>query len=212
MTHGFDWIAPYYDSLARLVFGDSIKRCQLQYLGQIPPGSNVLMLGGGTGWLLGELLKANPTCRVWYVEASLRMLRQAEKLCANQLAHQVLFIHGTERSLEQYGNVRFDSVITNFYFDLFPPRYLGEVLGSITRSMNRGSHLLVSEFVSNRWWQRIMLFVMYRFFRATCSIEATYLPEWQGELRKFQFVECDTKPFFHGFIKSSLYQFAGSGG
>ena len=78
MPKGFDLIAPYYDSLARLVFGDSIRHCQLEYLDKIPPGAQVLILGGGTGWLLGELMKINPSCRVWYLESSIKMLEMTK--------------------------------------------------------------------------------------------------------------------------------------
>ena len=147
MAQGFDRIAPYYDFLARLVFGNTIRRSQLKYLDSIPSGANVLILGGGTGWILAELFKVNPTCRVWYIEASIKMLEKAKTRGEVSSSFQVFFIHGTERNLQQIGDVRFDTVITNFYFDLFPSTYLRSVLEDIKRSINPGSKLLVSEFV-----------------------------------------------------------------
>jgi ubiquinone/menaquinone biosynthesis C-methylase UbiE len=119
----------------------------------------------------------------------------------------VFFIHGTERNLHQIGDVGFDAVITNFYFDLFTSSSLSSVLESIKRSINPGSKLLVSEFVEGSRWQRAILFVMYQFFRWTCSLEASRLPDWQKELNVHRFTERHTKTFCNGFIKSSLYVF-----
>jgi len=167
----------------------------------------VLILGGGTGWILSELFKVNPTCRVWYVEASIKMLEKAKTRKEVSPSSQVFFLHGTERNLQQIGDVRFDAVIANFYFDLFTSTSLRAVLENIKRSINPGSKLLVSEFVEGPRSQRLLLFVMYQFFRWTCSLEASRLPDWQHELTRHRLTERHTKAFCNGFIKSSLYVF-----
>jgi ubiquinone/menaquinone biosynthesis C-methylase UbiE len=207
MSRGFDWIAPYYDFLARMVFGNTIRRCQVAYLDKVPSGAKVLILGGGTGWILTELFKLNPTCRVWYVEASVKMLEKAKVRSEVLLSSQVIFIHGTERNLAEMADTRFDAVITNFYFDLFTSKSLPAVLENITRVIHPGSKLLVSEFIEGSRWQRLMLFIMYQFFNRTCSIEASRLPDWQGELKRHKFTERNETTFSNGFIKSSLYVF-----
>lgn len=209
MPAGFDWIAPYYDSIARLVFGSSIRRCQLQYLDRIPMASKVLILGGGTGWILTELLKINPTCKVWYVEASGKMLEKAMTTTKAPPTAQVFFIHGTEKDLGKIADVRFDAVITNFYFDLFTPTVLKSALDHITHSLNLGAKMLVSEFVQEKRWQRMLLFVMYRFFKWTCAVEASKLPGWQDQLMKHGFTERDSTMFYGRFMKSALYVFEG---
>ncbi|HEX6890791.1 MAG TPA: methyltransferase domain-containing protein [Chryseolinea sp.] len=205
MAGGFDRIAPFYDSLARFVFGDSIKRCQLEYLNKIPPGAKVLILGGGTGWILVEMMKANPTCTVWYVEASIKMVEIAKKRLIGLSHSDVFFINGTEKDLQQYNDICFDAVITNFYFDLFTPGSLNDVLVCIKKYIYPGSILLVCDFVDRAWWQRFLLFLMYRFFRWTCGIEAKNLPDWQLQLAKAGFVERSTTWYYRGFIKSALH-------
>jgi tRNA (cmo5U34)-methyltransferase len=204
MAGGFDKIAPYYDALARFVFGDSITRCQLEYLNKIPPGAKVLILGGGTGWLLLELMKVNPTCTVWYVESSIKMIEIAKARLRGLSHSKVAFIHGTEKDLQQYNDI-YDAVITNFYFDLFTPGSLIDVLGYIKKSVHPGSMLLVCDFVDRAWWQRFLLVVMYGFFRWTCGIEARNLPDWQHKLDEAGFVESSTTWFYRGFIKSALH-------
>jgi tRNA (cmo5U34)-methyltransferase len=207
MPKGFDWIAPYYDSLARLAFGDSIRHCQLEYLDKIPPGAKVLILGGGTGWLLGELMKINPSCRVWYVESSIKMLERTKARCGGVSNPEIIFIHGTEKNLQRYTEIHFETVITNFYFDLFTSTSLNIALGDIKKCLSPCVTLLVSEFVARTRWQRLLLFLMYRFFRWACAIEARNLPDWEDKLEKNGFVQRSETSFYFGFIKSSKHVF-----
>jgi tRNA (cmo5U34)-methyltransferase len=209
MSRGFDRIAPFYDSLARLVFGGSIRRCQLEYLDKIPPGAKVLILGGGTGWLLTEVKRTNPTCTIWYLESSIKMLEIAKSQLEGSSNAGIFFIHGTEKNLQDYKDIVFDVVITSFYLDLFTTTSLGDVMKSIRQCVYPGSKLFVSDFVDRAWWHRSMLFIMYRFFRWTCGIEAGNLPDWQRKVRSAGFTEHDTTPFYGGFIKSSMHVFEG---
>ncbi|MEZ4686196.1 MAG: hypothetical protein R3B47_09055 [Bacteroidia bacterium] len=63
----FNRLAPVYDFLASLVFGNRIRQAQRWLLDFIPEGSSILILGGGTGWILEELAeKAHiQPCTIW---------------------------------------------------------------------------------------------------------------------------------------------------
>ena len=203
---GFDKIAFIYDSLAKLIFGNSIRKAQYACLEDIPEGGNVLILGGGTGWLLEKLMKMKPACKIWYVEASKSMLAKAKEVVEHQPSANLRFIHGTEEDIAADSDVAFDAVITNFYFDLFTPLTLDRVLNQIIKLMGRKAVLLVSDFVDRGvWWQRLLLFVMYRFFRTLCGIESPRLPEWRNHLTNVGFNELKTKSYYGGFIESSVY-------
>ncbi|HEY9047693.1 MAG TPA: class I SAM-dependent methyltransferase, partial [Ohtaekwangia sp.] len=69
----FDSIAPVYDMLSRIVFGRSMVKSQRHFLKYIPAEASVLILGGGTGWIIQELFAVNNTCTIVYVEASQKM-------------------------------------------------------------------------------------------------------------------------------------------
>jgi ubiquinone/menaquinone biosynthesis C-methylase UbiE len=53
----FDFIAPYYDFLSKLIFGKRLRIAQTSLLSKIPRHQRILLVGGGTGWILPELLQ-----------------------------------------------------------------------------------------------------------------------------------------------------------
>ena len=114
MLNGFNTIAKIYDTLAKIVFGRVIKKAQLHFLNEIPIEAKVLILGGGTGWILNSILKIRPAVEVWYIEASTKMISIAKKKVVG--FNNIHFIHGTEQNIPV--DQHYDVVITNFYFDL----------------------------------------------------------------------------------------------
>lgn len=200
-VRGFDRVAFFYDGLARLVFGRSIVLAQTHFLSAIPDRSNVLMLGGGTGWILTSLLKKKSNCCIWYIEASKKMLDYACKRISDEAS--VHFIHGTEENIPS--DVKFNVVITHFYLDLFGRQSLEKVAQKITGMLDQHGQWIASDFVNNgKWWQRLFLWMMYRFFRIVCDIEAAALPPWESVLNNY-LQTCNAKHFYYEFIKSSVY-------
>jgi len=198
---GFDFLAPLYDSLARLVFGKSIVDSQTYYLEKIPQGSRVLILGGGTGWLLEELQKRSPSCTVWYIEVSKKMIQRASQ---RDLKSEVHFIHGTEESIPTHQ--KFDVVITNFYLDLFSEKTLTGVVQRISSHMTTSSCWIVTDFIQGgKWWHKLMLNMMYLFFKFVCDIEANQLPEWIVQLRSQGWTQGTERVWYSHFIKSTIW-------
>ncbi|HET9486104.1 MAG TPA: class I SAM-dependent methyltransferase [Chryseosolibacter sp.] len=200
----FNWLSRNYDSLTKLVFGKAIFESQVHFLPLIKPGARVLILGGGSGELLLSLGRGNPHCQVCYVEASSGMLALARKKTAGKFTENVQFIHGTEESIPE--GVIFDAAITNFFLDLYPEDRLLGLCRQVIPKLHDGGLWLVSDFVDGgRWWHRIMLWLMYRFFVLTCRIEATRLPAWNYLLSLSGMRQREVKLFFGEFIKSAVY-------
>src|SRR5688572_10145370 len=107
----FNRVAGVYDILARMVFGRSIQQAQLHFLNELPTQGNILILGGGTGWILKSILKVRPLITIWFVEASDAMIAKAKQQAGNDEA-RIHFIHGTEETLVP--EVQFDAVLANF--------------------------------------------------------------------------------------------------
>lgn len=195
----FDNVAWLYDPLVRVVFADRMRQSQVRFLESIAPGSTVLILGGGTGRILDELSVRTRNCTVYYVESSRVMLDRARK---HGKGLDVRFIEG---SWEHVPDVAFDAVITHYFLDLFTNETLQRVCDAVGERLKRGGTWLVSDFVCLRSWHGAMLWLMYRFFRILCAIEASKLPDWEGCLERTGFVLRSYDFFYGGFMKSARF-------
>lgn len=200
---GFDGIARFYDPLARIVFGRHMVASQTHFLHRISPGSSVLVVGGGTGWILEEVFARAANCEVWYIESSERMLDRARR---RKYSGRVHFIHG---SWDKVPQVTFDVVITNYFLDLFAERTLADVIRVIEGELATGGIWLVSEFTQNKRWHAAMLAAMYWFFRLLCNIEASYLPAWEKAMSHAGFLPAERTSYFGGFMESVVFRRSG---
>jgi tRNA (cmo5U34)-methyltransferase len=200
--NNFDSVAPFYDQLSKLIFGSAMKQSQTAYLPAIKQGANVLILGGGTGWILSSLFAVNPTCKVWYIDSSTRMINLSKRAALDS-NHKVIFIRGTEDAIPR--DILFDAVITNFYLDLFPPTACSTVIDKIRFSVHGKTLWLISDFVNITWWHSAMLRIMYQFFKITSGIQADSLCDWKKLLEQTGFAERQSTEFFGGFIKSGVF-------
>lgn len=204
-VNSFDFISRIYDTLAFAVFGHTIRTSQLTHLGEIASAKRILILGGGTGWLLLEVLKANANGNITYIEASEQMLSRSRTHCSRYDKGRVEYIHGTEELLT--ANDRFDAVIANFYFDLFKDESLHRVARKINLASADGALLLATDFREPRTaGQRILLRTMYAFFKLVANIEASRLPEWVRFIGDCGFTETKTTWFYNGFIASVIFK------
>ena len=199
----FDWIAPLYDALGAAAFGRDLRDAQRACLASVPPGSAILVLGGGTGTFLPSLLAINPQCSIWYIDISEAMLRRAKKRVP--LNPDIKFIQGSEKTLPP--EIKFDVVMTFFFLDLFPAGELPPLLGIIGRSLRDDARWLIADFVDTGSKQAAFLLrIMYIFFRWTCQIAATHLPDWPTALVQSGWEPIETRVFRSGFIVSSVYR------
>lgn len=196
----FDSVAWFYDPLVRLVFGQSMVQSQTQFLNRIRDGAAVLVLGGGTGWILDEIFARADPAEVCYVETSSKMLEKAKK---RRMKGIVRFVSGTWRGLPPE---KFDVVITNYFLDLFTDSTLTEVIPSISNLLKDEGIWLATDFTAARWWHRLMLSVMYWFFRVLCRIEARSLPAWEHALTNAGFRSKEHAFHYRGFMKSVLFK------
>lgn len=175
---------------------------QSWFFNKIPAGSRILILGGGTGWILEELQKCDATSTIWYVEISSAMMKRAQHW---KVMNDVHFILGTEEMIPP--GLVFDVVITNFYLDLFSDDKLKWVVQHINRHTSSPTTWLVADFIDGKiWWQRLMLKTMYLFFNVVCDIQAKQLPHWHKRLEEQGWKEIHGKFWYGTFIKSTLWK------
>jgi ubiquinone/menaquinone biosynthesis C-methylase UbiE len=200
----FNVLAKYYDALAHLVFGRSIRKAQLVYLTEIPSRADVLMLGGGTGYLLEQLMMVHPDCRVWYVEASSSMIRQAAER-TRRFHERITFIHGTENNIPS--QLQFDVVVLDFFLDLFNELTLQATVEHLKQTTAPGGIWLITDFTkTGKWWHAVLLTLMYRFFGVLCGIEARVLPPWEAVLQQNGLAPVREQYFYGRFIKRAVWK------
>ncbi len=138
----FDLVAPFYDLLARLAFGRSLIRAQQWGIDQVRSGSRVLVLGGGTGATVPDLLARQPA-HILFVEASAVMLAKARQRTP-PLA-PIEFIVGTEAALAHHHQV--DYIVLPFVLDVYPiETLLAHMLPTLLQHLRPDGQLIVTDF------------------------------------------------------------------
>jgi len=204
MSANYNNSAWFYDRLSRLVYGNALISAQVYLLQFIPKNTKVLVVGGGTGWILEEIAKIHPSgLQITYVEVSAKMITQAKK--RNTGGNGVIYIND---AIENIGLAAgFDVALTPFLFDSFTQQTMERVFGHIHLMLKSGSLWLCADFqLTGKWWQRFLLKVMLEFFRIVCHIEATQLPDIGGSFQQYSYRTLAQKTFFNDFVIAAVYK------
>ncbi|MES1222884.1 MAG: class I SAM-dependent methyltransferase [Bacteroidota bacterium] len=207
MPGNYDKIAKYYDQLSRIVFGHSLIRAQKALLKFIEPGTNILIIGGGTGIILEEISKLYSSgLTITYVEISDKMIDIAKK--RNWKQNEVYFIH---QPVEEFiSEKQYDSILTPFLFDNFTENKIQKIFPLINSLLKPGGNWLFVDFFydkeKGKLWQRILLKIMYKFFRLICNIEATDLVNMEDLFEKHGYKNIYEETYYSGFIRSIAYE------
>ena len=203
MSANFNNAAWFYDSLAQLVYGKALIDAQRYLLRFVPPVADVLIVGGGTGWILEELARTRPEgLRITYIEVSAKMTALSKK--RNTGDNQVIFINDAVENVKLAGY--FDVVITPFLFDNFTEATFQRVFDCIHSSLKPGGSWMNCDFrLTGKWWQGVLLKSMFVFFRIVCGIEASKLPEIEKRFSQYRYKEIAGESFFGDFIVSQVF-------
>jgi tRNA (cmo5U34)-methyltransferase len=203
---GFDRVASFYDPLAKLVFGNSLQDAQCWLLPFIPNGATLLIIGGGSGWLLKQVLRHTSPKHILYLEASEKMLQLAR--LQNPATTIVDFRHGTDADLHPHE--QFDVVITPFLLDLFPDERLSQLMQRLYSVLDPSGLWLFSDFwpVQQKppFWQKQLAKSMYLFFGLLSDVQGRQLPDYSRHFNRLGLEEQQRAGFYKGFVQSKVYQ------
>jgi len=204
MPANYNNSAWFYDSLARMVYGRALVNAQVYLLRQIPANSKVLIVGGGTGWVLEELTRIHPTgLTIVYVEIAPKMIALSKK--RNIGVNKVAFVNDAIENVAL--DADFDVVLTPFLFDNFTEQTLQNVFANINKLLKADGLWLNADFqLTGKWWQWVLLNSMFVFFRLICNIEASKLPDINGCFDRNGYQLTEQKNFFGGFISACSYR------
>lgn len=202
-TNDFNFIAPFYDILARIIFGKKIQTAQTHFLHHIPDNANILILGGGSGWILKEIFAYKNDCQIHYVEKSKKMLALSKKQLTNEQLRKVVFI----QKIDTAPNQIFDVTVTNFFLDVFEKERLKHMMNSLKEQLHKDGIWLFTDFkAQNIWWQKILLRLMFTFFKFFASLESKQLYDFEELFDALEMKSLTSKSFFHEMIVSHVYR------
>jgi ubiquinone/menaquinone biosynthesis C-methylase UbiE len=202
----YDTLAKHYDFLSRLVFQKSQVNAQVCLLHYVSANNSILIVGGGTGWILEELTKRFSSGLVIdYVEISAKMIVIAKQ--RNHAGNKVTFIN---MPIEDFnGKNTYDIILTPFLFDNFLFNKAELVFNKLDGLLKTTGKWLQVDFIydktKSKFWQKALLKTMYFFFKIVCHIEASELINMDVFFNKKYHVVFETWHYFK-FIKSSVYE------
>ena len=206
MPANYDTIAPVYDFISRMVFGKAILNAQVSLLKCLPVGDcRLLIVGGGTGWILEELAKQRPNgVTVDFVEASNEMIQLSRKRNCGE--NSVNFIHCPIEDFK--APYLYQAILTPFVLDNFEEQKAKQVFTQLDKLLAEGGTWLYSDFVYDKtnspYWQKGLLKLMYFFFRVTTKIETNRLANIDTYFEKGYNKEMEARYYFD-FIKAIAY-------
>ena len=201
---GYSNVAWFYDSLSRVVYGKVLIKAQVYLLPLIPPKSSILIVGGGTGWILEQIACLHSSgLTITYVEVSEKMMTLSRK--RNTGNNKVIYI---TQPIEQVIDLpNFDVIITPFLFDNFSAVTFNKVFSQLHDLLKPKGIWLNTDFqLTGKWWQYVLLKSMLGFFGLVAGVKSRKLPDIEVEFVIHDYRVVDSKSFFGEFIKTSAYQ------
>jgi len=192
----FNFVAPYYDFLSKLIFGGQILSSQTYFFDHLKEMTDVLIIGGGTGELLKHLPKDVNVC---YLEKSKRMIQSAKKKSSSP---DITFIQ--QDFFEFKPDQKYDTVICPFFLDCFNEQLLQGAIQKIKEQLIPKGLLIVSDFDD----EAISIFLsktMHLFFGLVVALQAKKLQPIRKVLYKENFIEISGQQFKKG-IFSAVYK------
>lgn len=207
MPNNYNRIAKVYDSISKLVYQRSIIQAQVFLLQQVSSNNNILIVGGGTGWILEELakLRLQNICVV-YVEKSAEMISISKK--RNYANVHVDFV---ECGIEEFEtDKKFDVILTAFLFDNFKTEKIEIIFSQLNRLLKQNGLWLYADFINDginsKWWQQLLLKTMYLFFKLTANIETQTLIDMKPYFTQYHYSLIAQQFFYRRFIQAIAYK------
>lgn len=200
----FGRIAGIYDFLAGAVSGGAIRKAQLHNLQFVPSGSKVLVVGGGTGWIVNEIFSRTGAKHVTYLEPDAGMMKRSKGITAAH-AGKITYIQATHASIP---NKQYDVIITNFFLDVFRDSELAAVTQLLTDRLTVNGHWLFTDFVNDGRYnalQRTLVKTLYTFFHIVCGLTTKKLPDYTTFLEQLPIHKTHSQKFYFKMITSSIF-------
>ncbi len=203
----FDKLAPIYDHMEDLLAGGLMMRVRVAFFSCWPEEGEVLLVGEGHGRFLRHLRKARPQLRITCLDSSARMLSVARRrLRRTGLSEgNITFVQADFRTWKPG---MYDVISTQFFLDCFDEDELRAVARKLAQAARPAAVWSLADFQIPphgfaRIRARIIVWLMYRFFRTAVGISAPRLESPLQILQEQGFREQFRQEWSLGLLYSS---------
>jgi SAM-dependent methyltransferase len=207
----FDRLAPVYQALESCTFGGLLHACRTAQLSRLRTCRRALVLGDGDGRFLADFVRSNPTVEVDSLDISPAMIALARRriACVPGATERVRFVVADART-DPLPAVGYDLVVTNFFLDCFGPVELARVVRRTAGACAPGAVWVDGDFrLPPPGWARpvarLLLAVMYGFFRLTTRLPARALTEAAPLMVAEGFELVEEVSRLHGLLNARLW-------
>ena len=208
----FDRLAAHYHWMEKLFAGGLMQRCRTTFLSRTKNCRRALLVGEGTGKFLVESLRFSPQIQITCVEHCGGMIEQtrqrlsAEKLDCSRIQFQQMDVLDWIPPSE-----KFDLLVTNFFLDCFRAEQLQKLVPLLAESTTADAVWLLADFRLpesgwRRWRTKIILAMLYAFFKLTTALSANWLTPPDNFLRNEGFKLVDRRFASFGFAHSDFWR------
>jgi len=206
---GFDRVARSYRALEYLAFGGTLQRARIAHLAAIRHCTDVLILGDGDGRFLSALLAEAPAARVHCIDASAAMQAIAAARLSDADRARVTFECADARTVE-LSTRAFDAIVTMFFLDCFVDEDVRLLVAQLTPRLRPKGVWLFADFNIPprglaRVHARLVVAVLYAFFRWQTCIAARVLPSSEAHLRAAGLTCTAEHEFRARLVRSTVY-------
>lgn len=196
MKDSYGLIAPYYNQLAKLVFGKSLQSAKLHFATQIER-KNILIIGGGDGI---DYKKIQSSLHGQYWELSESMLNLARvHLSASDLDFQL-------GSFQPTKNLLFDEVWLHFVLDTFNDSEIHDLLLNLRKVIKPEGKIYLADFFSpQNLSQKILHRSMISFFRMIAQHKRKNIPDYEMLFKEGKWMKLEEKVFLKGWVKAQIW-------
>lgn len=192
-------IAPWYQPLSRIVFGDTLIRAQRLALEAVSPDSRLLIAGGGDGEILKHLQGWSGT--IDFVEISEAMLRLARSKAVppTRFIHQDIFNFLPDHT--------YDVMLFPFLLDNFLPEEVKKLIVRLHPFLTKEGQVIIIDYTETpSFLQKILLRAMYFFFRIVANVRVKTLPPIEKIMQENGFHKTRSMHLYGGFVEIRHYQ------
>ena len=206
----FDLLAPHYRWMEKILAGEKLQRCRTAFLTDLADAQHILICGEGSGRFLEAFLKINRRGSVVCLDASRGMLDLSAKNISNADRSRVEFVQADILQW-QPPNPNYDLIVTNFFLDCFREEQIDAIVGRLSKSASPQALWLLADFHQPadepaRSRARIILWLMYRFFRLTTKLPASRLVSPNPILQRHGFRLVKQQLSEWGLLRADVWQ------